>query len=144
MSTLVMKFGGTSVGSLKAHGQAAAIVLDQKKDWDRMTIVVSAMSGVTDLLINGALTASQGDDQTFQGIVEQLRVQHYLVLNDLLDANGEQASIRASVNQYLDNFAASLPKQVYPPCANPIESEVQSHGPDAIQPEIPAPGSERV
>ena len=106
MSTLVMKFGGTSVGSLKAHGQAAAIVLDQKKDWDRMTVVVSAMSGVTDLLINGALTASQGDDQTFQGVVEQLRVKHSLVLNDLLDASGEQASIRASVNQYLDNFAA--------------------------------------
>jgi aspartate kinase len=106
MSTLVMKFGGTSVGSLKAHGQAAAIVLDQKKDWDRMIVVVSAMSGVTDLLINGALTASQGDDQTFHGIVEQLRVKHYLVLNDLLDASGEQASIRASVNQYLDNFAA--------------------------------------
>ncbi len=105
MSTLVMKFGGTSVGSDKTHKQACAIILEQKKDWDRLVVVVSAMSGVTNLLIKGAQTASLGDDQTYQGIVEQLRTQHFQVVDELLNDSKELASMHASIDQYLDNFA---------------------------------------
>lgn len=105
MSTLIMKFGGTSIGSVKAHTQAADIVLEQAREWDRLVVVVSAMSGVTDLLIKGAQTASHGDDQTYQGVVEDLRNRHYRVVNELLDGNGEQAHIQASVDQYLDDYA---------------------------------------
>ena len=105
MSTLIMKFGGTSIGSVKAHTQAADIVLEQAREWDRLVVVVSAMSGVTDLLIEGAQTASHGDDQTYQGVVEDLRARHYRVVNELLDGNGEQAHIQASVDQYLDDYA---------------------------------------
>lgn len=105
MSTLIMKFGGTSIGSVKAHTQAADIVLEQAREWDRLVVVISAMSGVTDLLIKGAQTASHGDDQTYQGVVEDLRNRHYRVVNELLDGNGEQAHIQASVDQYLDDYA---------------------------------------
>lgn len=104
MSTLIMKFGGTSIGSVKAHTQAADIVLEQAREWDRLVVVISAMSGVTDLLIKGAQTASHGDDQTYQGVVEDLRNRHYRVVNELLDGNGEQAHIQASVDQYLDDY----------------------------------------
>jgi aspartokinase len=34
--TLVMKFGGTSVGSAEALANAAQIVRDAKRDWDRV------------------------------------------------------------------------------------------------------------
>ena len=105
MSTLIMKFGGTSVGSAKAHAQAAEIILEQAREWDRLVVVVSAMSGVTDLLIKGARTASQGDDQTYQGVVKDLRTRHYRVVDELLDSSGEQAHIKASADQYLDDFA---------------------------------------
>ena len=47
MSTLVMKFGGTSVGSPEAISQAAQIIADTAPKWTRTVIVVSAMSGVT-------------------------------------------------------------------------------------------------
>ena len=54
MSLLVMKFGGTSVGSADAIGQVAAITRSQRARCDRVSIVVSAMCGVTYLLIGGA------------------------------------------------------------------------------------------
>ena len=77
MTTLTMKFGGTSVGSAEALTQAAAIVLEQAEKWDRLAVVVSAMSGVTDALTRGALTAASGDEQSYRAITADLRVRHY-------------------------------------------------------------------
>jgi aspartate kinase (monofunctional class) len=84
MTTLTMKFGGTSVGSAEAISQAADIVLKQAQEWDRLAVVVSAMSGVTDALTRGALSAESGDDQTYRAIVADLRVRHYRVVDELL------------------------------------------------------------
>jgi aspartate kinase len=106
MTTLAMKFGGTSVGNAQAHGQAADIVLETRKDWDHLVVVVSAMSGVTDALTEGARTAASGDNQTYRAIVADLRVRHYRAVDELLDPNGERAQLLATVDDYLDEFAA--------------------------------------
>ena len=106
MSTLTMKFGGTSVGSATAIGQAADIILDQARDWDRLVIVVSAMSGVTDALIRGARTAAAGDQQTYRSTVADLRVQHYRAIDELLARDGERAPLLASVDEYLEEFSS--------------------------------------
>jgi len=100
-----MKFGGTSVGNAEAHAQTAGIVLEQAESWDRLAVVVSAMSGVTDALTEGALTAASGDDQTYRAIVADLRVKHYRAVDELLDPNGERAQLLATVDEYLDDFA---------------------------------------
>ena len=105
MTTLTMKFGGTSVGNAGAHSRAADIVLDQKQAWDRLVVVVSAMSGVTDALTEGAQTAASGDDETFRAIVADLRVRHYRAVDELLDPNGERAPLLGTVDEYLDEFA---------------------------------------
>ena len=105
MTTLAMKFGGTSVGNAEAHTQAAGIVLEQAKSWDRLAVVVSAMSGVTDALTEGALTAASGDDQTYRAIVADLRVRHYRAVDELLDPNGKRAQLLVTVDEYLDDFA---------------------------------------
>ena len=59
MALLVMKFGGTSVGSTEAIMQAADIVLEQSGIWDHLVVVVSAMSGVTDALTNGSVETNR-------------------------------------------------------------------------------------
>ena len=41
--TLVMKFGGTSVGGAEAIARSADIVAAAKKEWDQVAVVVSAM-----------------------------------------------------------------------------------------------------
>jgi aspartokinase/homoserine dehydrogenase 1 len=106
MTTLVMKFGGTSVGSADAIGRAADIVLEHSRTWKRLAVVVSAMSGVTDALTRGALSAATGDAQAYRSIVADLRVRHYRVVDELLDQNGERAGLLATVDEYLDEFAA--------------------------------------
>jgi len=104
MSTLTMKFGGTSVGSVEAHTQAADIVLEQAQKWDRLVVVVSAMRGTTDALIRGARTAASGDDQTYRAIAADLRVRHYRAVDELLAPGGERAEMLAVVDKYLDEF----------------------------------------
>ena len=61
MSVLAMKFGGTSVGSTNAINQLSAIVAQQQSEWKNIVVVVSAMSGVTDVLIQSAHIAAAGD-----------------------------------------------------------------------------------
>lgn len=106
MSLLIMKFGGTSVGNAEALAQAADIVLEQAQRWDQVAAVVSAMSGVTDALTRGALTAAAGDALTYQGIVSELRTRHDATLDALLDANGERTQLLATVDQLLGDFLA--------------------------------------
>jgi aspartate kinase len=101
-----MKFGGTSVGSVEAIKQAADIVLNEAQAWDRLAVVVSAMSGVTDALTQGALTAASGDDQTCRAVVTELRAQHYGVVDALFAADGERTQLLAIVDGFLDEFAA--------------------------------------
>ncbi len=50
-STLVMKFGGASVASPEHFAQVAEIILKRALDYTRVIVVVSAMQGVTDQLI---------------------------------------------------------------------------------------------
>jgi aspartokinase/homoserine dehydrogenase 1 len=55
---IVMKFGGTSVGSAEMISQVSEIILSNP---EQKVVVVSAASGVTDLLILAAERASKGD-----------------------------------------------------------------------------------
>ena len=57
--TLVMKFGGTSVGSTDALINVKRLFRDARPIWKRVVVVASAMSGVTNLLLDSALKAEQ-------------------------------------------------------------------------------------
>ena len=59
MSLVVQKFGGTSVGDINRLLAVAKRVVSQKNKWDQMVVVVSAMGGETDRLIDMAGVLSQ-------------------------------------------------------------------------------------
>ena len=52
MKTIVLKFGGTSVGSIDRIKKVAQIILNYKRKKNRIIVVSSAMSGVTNDLVN--------------------------------------------------------------------------------------------
>jgi bifunctional aspartokinase / homoserine dehydrogenase 1 len=104
MSTLVMKFGGTSVGSADAIRATAEIVHAAQRDWPRVVVVASAMSGVTDALLKGAHTAADGDANTFRSIAQDLRAKHLAALNDLVKQPEHSSVARAVVEVYLSEF----------------------------------------
>lgn len=104
MKTLVMKFGGSSVGSAEAIAQAAEIVRSARHDWPALVVIVSAMSGVTDMLLGGAHTAARGDRDTFRALARELRAKHELAINGLLDSPTERLAVRDLLFSYLDEF----------------------------------------
>ncbi|NWG21393.1 MAG: aspartate kinase [Chloroflexi bacterium] len=104
MPLLVMKFGGTSVGGTAAIQAVAAITEAQRAIWGRVVLVVSAMSGVTDMLIRGATTAATGDQRTFRDLEHALREKHATVLAGLVPDGDERAAVGAQVMQLIDEF----------------------------------------
>jgi aspartate kinase len=96
-----MKFGGTSVGNAAAIEALAAITREQRAAWGQAAVVVSAMSGVTDLLIRGAQTAAAGDRLTYLDIARQLREKHNVALAELIGAPG---MVGEAVEQLIDEF----------------------------------------
>jgi len=54
MNLIVQKYGGTSVGSLERIEEVAKRVIESKKSCEKLVVVVSAMSGVTNSLIEKA------------------------------------------------------------------------------------------
>jgi len=104
--TLVMKFGGTSVGSAEAIAQSAAIVRAAKQEWQQVAVIVSAMSGVTDLLLKGAHTAAAGDGETYRAVAAQLREKHEAAINDLLESANDKRQTSEKVSPCLVEFEA--------------------------------------
>ena len=69
MSTLVMKFGGASVGAAPALSQVLKIIAREAKQWDRVLLVVSALDGVTDMLLDAAQLARIANQRGYRRIV---------------------------------------------------------------------------
>ncbi|MFM8393778.1 MAG: aspartate kinase, partial [Acidobacteriota bacterium] len=57
---IVMKFGGTSVGSAERIAEAAQLAIRSAEAGHRVVVVTSAMSGITNQLIAAAEKAAQG------------------------------------------------------------------------------------
>ena len=90
MKTLVMKFGGTSVGSVQALNQAAEIVKAQSGHWENLVVVVSAMSGVTNTLLQCAQAVTQDEPDTYSNLVEELQAKHIQTVNGLISEPNEK------------------------------------------------------
>jgi aspartokinase/homoserine dehydrogenase 1 len=82
--TLVMKFGGTSVGSVNALTKATQIIKDARVEYPRVVVITSAMSGVTDLLLNCATLATQGNIDSLPDAESNLREKHFSAADALI------------------------------------------------------------
>ena len=101
-----MKFGGTSVGSAEAISQAADRIQEQVKEWTHVIVVVSAMRGVTDLLLKSAGEAVKGDSRFFGPVIDDLHKQHYRVTNALVTQREERIILQRKIDRFLDELTA--------------------------------------
>ena len=74
----VLKFGGTSVGSVKSIRSLKRIV-EQTAKQQPVVVVVSALGGITDQLLATAQQALQGDDEWKQQFSEMVDRHHKLI-----------------------------------------------------------------
>jgi len=96
----VMKFGGTSVADAECIARAARIIAQGARE-GRCVAVVSAMSGVTNRLIEAAKTAQMGDGSAAKAVMEALRSQHENALASLVNHEDEAARVRKKLDAVL-------------------------------------------
>ena len=102
-SLCVMKFGGTSVGDADCVRRAAAIVKSAFAQGP-VVVVVSAMSGVTNRLIQAAHRAEQGEHDSLPALIDDLRRQHFTALEALVHDPQKRAPIADACRQVLDEL----------------------------------------
>ena len=104
-NTLVMKFGGTSVGSLEAMSQVVEITKQAIQTWPRLVVVTSALSGVTNLLLNSANAAVDGDTQIYTQAVFQLRQKHFEIADGLITNLARRDQVKQEINHLISEFS---------------------------------------
>ncbi len=102
--TLVMKFGGTSVGSPEAMAGVMDIVRRSQSQWPRLVVVISALSGVTNLLLDSAARAVNGDVQTLYTVEARLREMHAAIADQLVSDLARRAQVKQDVNHLIGEF----------------------------------------
>ena len=97
----VLKFGGTSVGALDSIVRVAKIVKSYLEQGDQIAVVSSAMSGVTNQLIEASQLA-QGNDGQYLAITRQIETLHADTIRQLLDARSQSkslANLKMTINE---------------------------------------------
>ncbi len=91
----ILKFGGTSVANASNIKRVLDIVT-KTATTDKLVLVVSAFSGLTDLLILAATTAA-AKDLNYKEILTQIRGKHLEAIDELIPQS-EQTELLASIN----------------------------------------------
>jgi len=107
---LVMKFGGTSVGDARCFTTVRDIVAravhDPKRHIDGVSpvvVVVSAMSTVTETLLEAARLAAAGNERGVAEKLQYLRQKHWQVVEELFSGQ-DRNSVRKTVEAMLGEF----------------------------------------
>jgi bifunctional aspartokinase / homoserine dehydrogenase 1 len=100
---LVMKFGGTSVGSADRMRVAAQLACREFANRP-VAVVVSAMSKITDLLLDTMRHAEAGDRTGLETNLTALRARHEAACKELLPES-RQAAVLAKIEKLVAEFA---------------------------------------
>jgi aspartokinase/homoserine dehydrogenase 1 len=96
---IILKFGGTSVANATNISKTIEIVTHKSKE-NKLAMVVSAFSGVTDLLILAGKTASS-KDKSYKDIVSQIEKKHKQAIDELIPLS-EQSDIIETINHEIN------------------------------------------
>ena len=99
---LVMKFGGTSVGSAARMRASAALASEHAKTRP-VTVVVSAMSKITDLLLDTMRQAEGGNSAAVTANLNTLRARHDEACRELLPES-RQPNALAQLHAIIEEF----------------------------------------
>ena len=101
----VLKFGGTSV----ANAQNIKLVLDivsKKAADEKLVVVVSALSKVTDMLLLASQKAAAGDE-SFKEILIEIEKKHLEALKELIPVT-EQSSLLSHIKRIINHLETLL------------------------------------
>ena len=96
----VMKFGGTSVGSVNSILSVKKIV---ESAGEPVIVVVSALGGITDQLISTSRMAATGD-AAYEGAYREIVRRHEEMVKGVIPAGETQTLLHYQVNELLDEL----------------------------------------
>jgi aspartate kinase len=96
---IVLKFGGTSVGSVENFRKVARIVSSVEGS---KIVVLSAMSGVTNTLVAISNYLYSGEAVQAQSLIEELNVKYNRVAEELLETEGLRQRARKLLDDHMD------------------------------------------
>lgn len=102
---LVMKFGGTSIGSVDSMRQVVKIISTAYDEWQKLVVVTSALSGVTNLLIESAVLAAKGDMNVFRYAVSELSNRHQELIDHLIKKESRKHQVEWEVKHLIADFS---------------------------------------
>lgn len=100
----VMKFGGTSVGDAGRIRGAATIAAEASRERD-VVVVVSAMSGVTNLLIAAAGKAATGDEAAAEALAKALQEKHHEAIGKLISHIENRRDLLCEIDALIERAA---------------------------------------
>ncbi|MCD8306399.1 MAG: bifunctional aspartate kinase/homoserine dehydrogenase I [Prevotella sp.] len=98
----VLKFGGTSVGSAGSVRSLREIVF-RAAEKDKIVVVVSALSGITDKLLAVARQAVAGDEAWREGF-EEIVLRHRQMIADIIADKGARERLSDEVEALLEQL----------------------------------------
>jgi aspartokinase/homoserine dehydrogenase 1 len=101
----VLKFGGTSVANAQNIKLVLDIVINKAKE-DKLVVVVSAFSKVTDLLQLASIKAASGDE-SFKEILAEIEKKHLDALKELIPVS-EQSSLLSHIKRIINHLETLL------------------------------------
>lgn len=101
---LVMKFGGTSVGSSKALLNVEGIIRKTSSEWPHVIVVISALSGITNLLLDCAEKAASGQTGIIINTAREIRDRHSQIIYKLIDEEALQVQTLEAIESQIDQF----------------------------------------
>jgi aspartate kinase len=106
MKKIVMKFGGTSVGTGENIRHVAELVIQCAKNDCRVAVVVSALAGVTNSLIEIACQAKKSDAKHIEAFTKELLQKHLEAISTAITSK----QIQKEVNQITEKTISELEK----------------------------------
>ncbi|MEZ0609895.1 bifunctional aspartate kinase/homoserine dehydrogenase I [Fibrella sp. WM1] len=100
----VLKFGGTSVGSVESIRQVIRIVESHRQQSNPIAVVLSAMGGVTNQLIEIGRMATNGQ-LDYMELVRRIEDRHFNVIKALIPIKEQSkvfATVRGTINELED------------------------------------------
>lgn len=98
----VLKFGGTSVGSVKSILSLKNIVEKESKK-QPLVVVVSALGGITDKLLNTAQLALNGDEE-YKNEFDSMVTRHHQMIDTIITDNKKREKLYNTVDSLFEQL----------------------------------------
>ena len=109
----VLKFGGTSVGTADSIKRVKSIIAHEATE-DRVIVVVSAMTQVTNKLLAVSRLAANGDE-AYKKTIQEIENKHFETIRELVaidQQSGVIATIKVLLNK-LEDIKKTGPSPVF-------------------------------